>query len=73
MSGSGFRHCYNPIHHSPIAAPPPRPLEDLLCFSFAPPTFTEFDGLSVQHLTATLKSFVFQEAVWSSIFSKIVV
>ena len=38
MSGSGFRNCYNPMHRSPIAAPPPpRPLEDPLFFSFAPP------------------------------------
>ena len=42
-------------------------------FFVCPSTFTEFDGLSVQHLTATLKSLVFQEAVWSSISSKMAV
>ena len=61
-----------PLSHS-SSSDPPRLLEDPLCFLFAPPTSWSSMAFSVQHFMATLKSLVFQEAVWNSIFSKMAV
>ena len=77
QNASGFHHCAL-LSHSSSSSLVVR--GSALCFVvvvvfffFAPSTCMEFDGLSVQHLTATLKSLVFQDAVLSSFLSKMVV